>query len=101
MREQTATVASRALAGEFDQLSCLALAAGKDINDELTIILNHAAAAQDALGAEHPACGGLEELQHAIIRCAEISRCLLLLTLRARDAVGCARVKAGCAYSGN
>jgi hypothetical protein len=103
VREQTACapVASPALAGEFDQLSCLALAAGKDFNDELTLILNHAAASRELLGPEHPAGRGLEELQHAAIRCAEISRCLLLLTLRARDAMGCVRVKAGRAHSGN
>lgn len=87
-------------AGELDRLSSLALAAGKDFNDELTLILNHAEVSLDLLGAEHPASTGLIELQHAAMRCAETTRCLLLLTLHAREAVRYATVRAH-ANSGN
>jgi len=72
--------------GEMDRLTALALAAGKDFNDELTFILNHADLSLDLLPAGHPARPELIALQHSATRCAEITRCLLLLTLRARDA---------------
>jgi hypothetical protein len=87
--------------GELDRLSILTLAAGKDYNDELTFILNHAEASLDLLGPEHPACGGLVEVTHAALRCAETTRSLLQLTLRARESVRYARVRAAHAHSGN
>jgi len=77
------------------------MAAGKDFNDELTLILNHAEVSLDLLGPEHPASDGLIELTHAAMRCAETTRCLLTLTLRARESVRCAKVKEGHADSGN
>jgi len=73
--------------GELDRLSSLTMAAGKDFNDELTFILNYADISLDLLGPEHPASKGLVELTHAAKRCAETTRCLLLLTLRARASV--------------
>ena len=91
----------QSFAAELDRLSSLALAAGKDFNDELTLILNHAEVSLDLLGAEHPAITGLIELQHAAMRCAETTRCLLLLTVRARETVRCAKVRAGRAYPGD
>jgi hypothetical protein len=72
---------------ELDRLSSLAMAAGKDVNDELTVILNRAAISLDLIGADHPATADLVELQGSVIRCAEITRCLMLLTLRARDSM--------------
>jgi hypothetical protein len=86
VKEQTASAARRlqSFAGEFDRLSSLTMAAGKDFNDELTFILNYAEASLDLLGPEHPACDGLVEVTHAAMRCAETTRCLLLLTQRAR-----------------
>ena len=74
-------------ASELDRLSSLTMAAGKDFNDELTFILNHADVSLDMLGPHHPAGPGLIELQHAARRCAETTRGLLLLTLRAREAI--------------
>ena len=72
---------------ELDRLSALAMAAGKDFNDELTLILNRAAISLDLIGPDHPAAPDLFELQGSVIRCAEITRCLMLLTLRARDSM--------------
>jgi hypothetical protein len=77
------------------------MAAGKDYNDELTLILNHAELSLDLLGPEHPASNGLVELMHAAMRCAETTRCLLLLTVRARASVRYAKVRAGHANLGN
>jgi hypothetical protein len=90
----------REVAAEFERLSVLAMAAGKDFNDELTFILNHAAISLEMLGPDHPASGDLVELTHAVMRCAETSRCLVALTERARAAVPQGKVKAGHAYSG-
>jgi len=87
--------------GELDRLSGLALAASKDFNDELTFILNHADVALELVGTQHPACASLRELQQSAERCAEITRCLLRLTLRARDSVRYARVRTGHAYPGD
>ncbi len=84
-----------AVPGELDKLSGLALAAAKDFNDELTLILNHAETSLGLIGSGHPASAGLVELQHSVMRCAEITRCLLLLTLRARESVRYARVSTG------
>jgi hypothetical protein len=77
----------QSFAGEFDRLSSLAMAVGKDYNDELTFILNHAEVSLDLLGPEHPASESIVELTHAAMRCAETTRCLLLLTQRACDSV--------------
>jgi hypothetical protein len=41
----------------------------------------------DLIGADHPAASDLIELQGSVARCAEITRCLMLLTLRARDSM--------------
>ncbi|HXM40165.1 MAG TPA: hypothetical protein VN924_02885 [Bryobacteraceae bacterium] len=103
MKQQTASASRRleSYAGEFDRLSSLTMAAGKDFNDELTFILNHAEASLDLLGPEHPASDGLVELTHAAIRCARTTRCLLLLTVRARASVRCDKVRAGHANPGN
>ncbi|MGO4881772.1 MAG: hypothetical protein ACLP59_13225 [Bryobacteraceae bacterium] len=97
----SATQRLREFAAEFDRLSILALAAGKEFNDELTFILNHAATSLDTLGPDHPARGELVELTNAAMRCAETTRCLLMLTERARAAVRQGKVKAGHAHSGN
>jgi hypothetical protein len=86
---------------ELDRLSGLALAAAKDFNDELTFILNHAEASLDLVGPRHPACGSLMELQHAVMRCAEITRCLSLLTLRAGGPVHYGTVRTGDEDSGD
>jgi hypothetical protein len=77
------------------------MAAGKDFNDELTFILNYAEVSLDLLGPKHPASSSLVELTHAVRRCAETTRCLLLMTLRARDSARYAKVKPGHANSGN
>jgi len=77
------------------------MAAGKDYNDELTLILNHAEVSLDLLGPQHPASGGLVELAQAAKRCAETTRCLLQLTQRARDSVRYARVRADYANPGD
>jgi hypothetical protein len=86
VKEQTASPTRRlqSFVGELDRLSSLTMAAGKDFNDELTFILNHAEVSLDLLGPEHPASDELVELTHAAMRCAETTRCLLLLTERAR-----------------
>ena len=97
----SATQRLREFAAEFDRLSILALAAGKEFNDELTFILNHAATSLDTLGPDHPARGELVELTNAAMRCAETTRCLLMLTERARAAVRQGKVKAGHAHSGH
>jgi hypothetical protein len=102
VKEQTASAgARRTVDRELDRLSGLALAASKDFNDELTFILNHADVALDQLGADHPASAGLRELQQSARRCAEITRCLLRLTLRARDSVRYAKVRSGHADPGD
>jgi len=103
VKDQTAlaTAQPKTFAGELDRLSSLTLAAGKDFNDELTLILNHAEVSLGLLGTEHPASPDLVELQQAAMRCAETARCLLLLTGRARKAVGYAKVRAGHADPGN
>lgn len=103
MKEQTASVIpqSGTFAGELDRLSSLALAASKDLNDELTLILNQAEVSLDLLGAEHPASADLVELQHAAMRCAATTRGLLLLTMRAREAVRCAKVRSDRAHTGD
>jgi len=85
----------------MDRLSRMALAAGKNFNDELTLILNHAESSLGLLGAAHPASAGLVELEHAARRCADIARSLLLLTLRARDNAGRGRVRADHADPGD
>ena len=77
------------------------MAASKDFNDELTFILNHADVSRELLGPQHPASNGLIELQHAAMRCAETTRCLLQLTARARETVRYARVRASHAYPGD
>jgi hypothetical protein len=77
------------------------MAAGKDFNDELTFILNYAEVSLDLLGPEHAASGGLVELTHAAMRCAETTRCLLLVTMRARASVRYHKVGAGDANPGN
>jgi hypothetical protein len=89
VKEQTAsaTLRLKSFAGEFDRLTSLTMAAGKDFNDELTFILNHAEVSLDLLGPEHPASEGLVEVTHAAMRCAETTRCLLLLTWRARESL--------------
>jgi hypothetical protein len=89
------------LSREMDRLSGLALAAGKDFNDELTFILNRAEISLNLLPPDHPASHELIEMQHSAIRCAEITRCLLLLTLRARDVRACATVKTSDAHTGD
>lgn len=103
MKQQSASAAGnpRSFAAELDRLSSLALAAGKDFNDELTLILNHADVSLDLLAPEHPACTDLIEVQHAVMRCAECARCLLLLALRARDTVRYGKVRAGHEDSGD
>lgn len=103
MKHETASVLSHrpVPSSEVERLSSLALAAGKDFNDELTFILNHAQVALETLGGEHPARAELVELQHSVRRCAEISRCLLLLTLRARDGQARATVRFTDAYPGH
>jgi hypothetical protein len=97
----SATPKSTCFAGELDRLSSLTLAAGKDFNDELTFILNHAEVSLDMLGPYHPAGANLVELQHAVVRCAETTRCLLLLTERAREAVRYSKVRASHANPGD
>jgi hypothetical protein len=89
VKEQTAAATRRlqSFAGEFDRLTSLTMAAGKDFNDELTFILNYAEVSLHMLGPEHPACEGMVEVTHAAMRCAETARCLLVLTQRARDTV--------------
>lgn len=77
------------------------MAAGKDYNDELTFILNHAEVSLDLLGPEHPASDGIVELTRAARRCAETTRCLLLLTLRSRESVRYAKVRADHADPGD
>ena len=76
MKEQPASATRRleSFVGELDRLSSLTLAAGKDYNDELTFILNHAEVSLDLLGPQHPASDGLVELTHAAMRCAETTR---------------------------
>jgi len=103
VKQQTASATQRlkSFAGEFDRLSSLAMAAGKDFNDELTFILNYADVSLDLLGSEHAASDGLVELTHAAMRCAETTLCLLLLTARARASVGYGKVGAGHAHPGN
>jgi hypothetical protein len=61
VKEQTASATRRlkSFAGEFDRLSSLTMAAGKDFNDELTFILNYAEVSLDLLGPEHPASDGI------------------------------------------
>lgn len=59
------------------------MAAGKDLNDELTLILNYADESLDMLGTQHPASANLAELTNAVVRSAETIHCLLLLTQRA------------------
>ncbi|HTQ56232.1 MAG TPA: hypothetical protein VMI94_17310 [Bryobacteraceae bacterium] len=95
MKHQAASPTStrKAFAAELDRLSSLTLAAGKDFNDELTFILNHADVSLGLVGPDHPAGPGLVEVQHAAIRCAETTRYLLLLTQRARDVVRYAKVR--------
>lgn len=95
MKEETglASIQRPVLYDELDRLSGLALAASKDFNDELTFILNHAEVSLDMLGREHPAIPSMVELQHSAIRCAEITRSLLLLTLRARESIRYATVR--------
>jgi hypothetical protein len=90
-----------AYAARFDRLSTLAMAAGKHLNDELTLILNHADVSLDLLGPDHPASLDLVELTEAIMRSAETIRCLLLLTQRALDSVPYAKVRAEHANPGN
>jgi len=89
VKEQTvsATLRLKSFAGDFDRLTSLTMAAGKDFNDELTFILNHADVSLDMLGPEHPACEGMVEVTRAAMRCAETTRCLLLLTQRARESL--------------
>jgi len=101
VKQRTNSTDRNSFAAELDRLSSLTLAAGKDFNDELTLILNHAEISLDLLGAEHPASTGLVELQNAAMRCAETTRCLLLLTLRARETVQYAKVRAAHARSGH
>ena len=103
MKEQTASATRRleSYVGELDRLSSLTMAAGKDYNDELTFILNHAEVSLDLLGPEHPASDGIVELTHAAMRCAATTRSLLLLTLRARESVRYAKVGAGHANPGD
>jgi hypothetical protein len=103
VKEQTASATRRlkSFAGELDRLSSLTMAAGKDYNDELTFILNYAEVSLDLLGPEHPASDGLVELTHAAMRCAETTRCLLVLTQRARDSLRYAKVRAEHAHPGN
>jgi len=102
VKEQTAPATRRleSFVGEFDRLSSLAMAAGKDFNDELTFILNHAEVSLDLLGPKHPATDGIVELTHAAMRCAETTRSLLLLTSRARESVRYAKVRADHAHPG-
>ena len=103
MKEQPASATRRleSFVGELDRLSSLTLAAGKDYNDELTFILNHAEVSLDLLGPEHPASGGIVELTNAAMRCAATTRSLLLLTLRARDSVRYAKLGADHANPGD
>ena len=69
------------------------MAAGKDFNDELTFILNYAEVSLELLGPQHPASVGLVEVTHAAMRCAETTRCLLLLSQHARDSVRYSKVR--------
>ncbi|MFN7997277.1 MAG: hypothetical protein U0Q18_26915 [Bryobacteraceae bacterium] len=87
MKQVNASAATRhaALSGELDRLSCLAMAAARDFNDELTLILNHADISMDLIGDYHPAEAPLEDLQRCVRRCAEITRCLSIMTLRTRQ----------------
>jgi hypothetical protein len=91
----------KSLAGEIDRLSTLSMAAGKDFNDELTFILNHADVSLGMLGTAHPASDGIVEMAHAAMRCAETARCLMRLTLRARESVRYAKERIGHANSGH
>jgi hypothetical protein len=88
-------------AGQLERLSNLTLAAGKDFNDELTLILNHVEISLDLLGAEHPLSPDLIELQQSARRCAETARCLLQLTTQARRAVRCVKLRADDADTGD
>lgn len=86
---------------EVDRLSCLALAAAKDFNDELTFILNHAQLTLDRLEPGHPAGANLTEVRHSAIRCAEIARGLPLVSTRAREPFRYATVKSERANPGD
>jgi hypothetical protein len=102
VKDQTVSVTIEANEsnGELDRLSLMTLAAAKDFNDELTMIMNNADLSLDLVGGAHPASANLTELQNSAVRCSEITRCLLMLSLRARDSIHCARVGAGDAHSG-
>jgi len=103
VKEQSASAPGRleSFVGELDRLSSLTMAAGKDYNDELTFILNHAEVSLDLVGPQHPASDGIVELTQAAMRCAETTRCLLLWTQRARDSVRYAKVGAEHANPGD
>ncbi len=96
-----ATPDPKSLAAELDRLGSLAFAAGKDFNDELTVILSLAGLSLDRLGPAHPAVAGLVELQQAAARCAETARCLLLFTQRSRDAIRYPGGRTGHAHPGH
>ncbi len=103
MKEQSASATPQheSFAAQLERLSSLTLAAGKDFNDELTLILNYVEISLDMLGAEHPLSPDLIELQQSARRCAETARCLLLLTTQARHAVRCGKLKADDADTGD
>lgn len=60
----------------------LAAAVASEFNDELTLILNHVELSLAQLASEHPAVAELKELEHAALRCADITRRLLAFTRR-------------------
>jgi len=103
VKELTASATPRApsFSEELDRLCSLAMAAGKDYNDELTFILNHAEVSLNLIGPDHPAGAHLVELTHAALRCAETARCLLVLTENARDSLRYAKVRTGHAHPRN
>ncbi len=91
---------TQATTRDLDRLATLGLAAGKDFNDELTLIVNYADLSLREVGAAHPATEWLKELSHAAMRCAETARCLLVVAERSRESIQ-DRVREGYAHPGN
>lgn len=64
---------------QLEMMGALAGFIAHDLNNELTVILGNVGLALDALDADHPLYGGLQEAQRACHRSVDMTRALLSL----------------------
>lgn len=66
----------------LDRMTAMSEAACKDLNDWVMMIMNHAEECRDIVGTDDPADKELIGIETAAGHCAEIIRCMAMMTKR-------------------